>query len=172
MNDIINKISPYKLFNYLLPGILFVYLAKYFTDYNFIQENNFIGAFLYYFFGMAISRIGSLLVEPFLEGISFVTISHYKRYVIASKEDNILELLLEVSNTYRTVAALFIVLPLLKLYKYLQLIWNIPNDITLLILSTFMLLLFIFSYRKQNNYVNKRIETDISTTNATLSTKH
>lgn len=55
MKELLDKISSYNLFNYLLPGILFVCIAKHFTDYNFIQDNDFIGAFLYYFIGEQIN---------------------------------------------------------------------------------------------------------------------
>ena len=92
MKDLLDKISSYNLFNYLLPGILFVCISKYLTDYNFIQDNDFIGAFLYYFIGMVISRFGSLFVEPILKRISFLKFADYKSFVSASKKDDKIEL--------------------------------------------------------------------------------
>ena len=38
MKEIIEKISSYNIFNYLLPGIIFVCISKEFTDYSFIQD--------------------------------------------------------------------------------------------------------------------------------------
>ena len=67
MKELLDKISSYNLFNYLLPGILFVCISKQFTDYDFIQDNDFIGAFLYYFIGMVISRFGSLCLSPLID---------------------------------------------------------------------------------------------------------
>ena len=63
MKEIIDKLSSYNIFNYLLPGVLFVAIAKNFTEYNLILDNDFIGAFFYYFIGMVISRFGSLIIE-------------------------------------------------------------------------------------------------------------
>jgi len=66
MKELIDKISTYNLFNYLLPGILFALFAKHFIGLDLIQSDIGIGIFLYYFLGMCISRIGSLIIEPIL----------------------------------------------------------------------------------------------------------
>jgi hypothetical protein len=161
MKDLLDKISSYNLFNYLLPGIIFVCVAKYFTDYNFIQENDFLGAFLYYFIGMVISRFGSLFIEPFFKWISFLKFASYKSFVAASKKDEKIELFSEVNNTYRTISAMFTLLLLLKAYNYFQVTWAIPGKYSQLGLVIIILFLFLFSYRKQTNYITKRIETNI-----------
>lgn len=158
MKDLFDQISSYNLFNYLLPGILFVCISKYFTDYNFIQDNDFVGAFLYYFIGMVISRFGSLFVEPILKGISFLKFADYKSFIVASKKDEKIELFSEVNNTYRTITALFIILLLVKIYNHIQVRWNIPINITYLIVVIVILVIFLFSYRKQTNYITKRIK--------------
>lgn len=166
MKEILDKISSYNLFNYLLPGILFVCISKQFTDYNFIQDNDFIGAFLYYFIGMVISRFGSLFIEPTLKKISFLKFADYKNFVSASKKDEKIELFSEVNNTYRTITAMFVILLLLKLYNYFQVRWDIPKNITILTLLVLILLIFLFSYRKQTNYITKRIDANNTPNNA------
>ncbi|MBP6755318.1 MAG: hypothetical protein KA210_04160 [Bacteroidia bacterium] len=158
MKEILDKISSYNLFNYLLPGILFVCISKKFTDYNFIQDNDFIGALLYYFIGMVISRFGSLFIEPILKKISFLKFADYKSFVSASKKDEKIEVFSEVNNTYRTITAMFVILLLLKLYNHFQVSWAIPQNATTLILVVLILLMFLFSYRKQTNYITKRID--------------
>lgn len=160
MKDLLDKISSYNLFNYLLPGILFVCISKYFTDYNFIQDNNFIGVFLYYFIGMVISKFGSLFVEPILIKISFLKFADYKSFIVASKKDEKIELFSEVNNTYRTIIALFIILLLVKTYNYFQVRWNISINITYLIVVVVILVIFLFSYRKQTNYITERIKSN------------
>ena len=157
MKDMLDKISSYNLFNNLLPGILFVSISKNFTDYNFIQENNFIGAFLYYFIGMVISRFGSLFLAPFLRWTSFLKFADYKSFVSASKKDEKIELLSEVNNTYRTISAMFIVLILEKIYNYIQVVWQISDKISSFIIMVLVLAMFLFSYRKQTNFIIKRI---------------
>ena len=158
MKDILDKISSYNIFNYLYPGILFVVIAKHLTDYDFIQQDNLLGAFLYYFIGMVISRFGSVIIEPFLKKIKFLKFSEYKKYVTASKHDAKIELLSEVNNTYRTLNSMIILLLLLKFYNKLAIKFEFDNSISLITLTILIFVLFIFSYRKQTNYITKRIE--------------
>lgn len=160
MKELLDKISSYNLFNYLLPGILFVCISKQFTNYNFIQDNDFIGAFFYYFIGMVISRFGSLFIEPILKKISFLKFSDYKNFIAASKKDEKIELFSEVNNTYRTISAMFVILLILKLFNHFEVLWEIPQSVTTLTLVVLILLLFLFSYRKQTNYITKRINSN------------
>jgi hypothetical protein len=156
MADFVTKLSSYNLFNYLLPGIIFVILADTVTNYSFSQENVITGLFLYYFIGMVISRVGSLIVEPVLKRISFVKFAEYKDYVNASKKDERLELLSEVNNTYRTLCALFMVTLLLVGYEKLEGNWPFLRERAVIILTVLLLLLFLVSYRKQAAYVAQR----------------
>jgi len=158
MKDLIDKISSYNIFNYLLPGIIFVVFSKEVIGYNFIQENNLLGAFLYYFIGMVVSRFGSVIVEPLLKYFSFVKFKEYKSFVWASKQDTKLELLSEVNNTYRTTSSTFILLILTAAYKALESRFDISNRISLSILIILILILFLLSYRKQTNYITKRVD--------------
>src|SRR3989344_7954495 len=102
MKDILDKITSYNLFNYLLPGVLFVAILDKFTSYSLTQENLLIGAFVYYFIGLVISRFGSLIVEPFLKSVSFLKFADYVDFVSASKIDSKIEDFSEVNNMYRT----------------------------------------------------------------------
>jgi hypothetical protein len=161
--EILDKLSSYNLFNYLLPGIIFVIIAKATTNYDFVQENNFLGGFLYYFIGMIISRFGSVIIEPILKKVNFVTHKDYPDYINAAKQDSKIELLSEVNNTYRTLNSMMLLLLILNLYSFCSLKFNFSNTITLIVLTALILILFLFSYRKQTNYITKRI--DINKTN-------
>ncbi len=158
IKDILDKITSYNIFNYLLPGILFVFLTKEITTYNLIQENNLIGAFLYYFIGMVVSRFGSLIIEPFLKKVKFLKFSDYRAFVKASKKDNKIELFSEVNNTYRTILSMFILLIIEKIYLRIKVYYGLQHETTFVILTLFITMLFLFSYRKQTNYITKRIE--------------
>ena len=68
MDGLLDKISSYNIFNYLLPGSLFAVIADAVTDYRLIQEDIVVGLFLYYFIGLVVSRIGSLVVAARFEG--------------------------------------------------------------------------------------------------------
>ena len=158
MKDFIDKLSSYNLFNYLFPGVVFVVLAKELTGYSFIQQDVILGFFLYYFIGLVVSRIGSLVVEPLLKWTSFLKYADYKDYVSATKKDERLELLSEVNNTYRTLCACFGLLILLKLIEVLGKKFSIPHGWEFFILVVTLLVVFLFSYKKQTAYVKKRVE--------------
>jgi hypothetical protein len=159
---IIDKLSTYNIFNFLLPGVIFIILTKEITGYNLIQENNLAGGFLYYFIGMVVSRVGSILIEPILIRINFVKFKHYKFFVEAGKLDSKLDLLSEVNNTYRTILSTMILTCFEYVYMWLKSKYNISHEITLVIIIGFITLLFLFSYRKQTNYISKRIEANLN----------
>lgn len=158
MKDFLSKLSSYNLFNYLLPGIIFVVLAKVLCDYSFVQQDLVLALFLYYFIGLIISRFGSLFIEPILKRTSFLRFAEYKDFVAASKKDEKIELLSEVNNTYRTLCSLFVLLGLLKLYGIIENKYTALKDWNSVILILLLLLMFLFSYRKQTNYITKRIQ--------------
>lgn len=158
MKEILDKISSYNLFNYLFPGVLFVVVTKKITAYSFLQENLIIGAFVYYFIGMVISRFGSLLIEPFLKKIKVLEFADYKEFVSASKSDAKIELLSEVNNVYRTLCSMFILLLLLKFYELIESKLPILGDWNSYILLALLLVMFVFSYKKQTNYITKRVK--------------
>lgn len=146
------------MFNYLFPGILFSVIAKEITTYNFLQTNILEGVFVYYFIGLTISRIGSLIIEPTLKNIRFVNFSEYKNYLSASKKDPKIELLSEINNMYRTITSAFIVLLLLKGYNLLETTVPQLRNWSVYILAVGLFILFLFSYKKQSSYISDRIK--------------
>lgn len=120
MKTIIEKLSSYNIFNYLLPGTVFVGLGEKLTSFSLIQKNWIVGVFLYYFIGLIISRLGSLIVEPFLKWIKFVRFAGYEDYVKASKSDSMIEIFSEENNMYRTLCMLSIILIFLKIYDEIK----------------------------------------------------
>jgi len=158
MKDILSKISSYNLFNYLLPGIVFAVLAERITTYKIIQSDIIVGLFLYYFCGLVISRIGSLIIEPVMKKISFVKFAPYKDYVLASAKDPTLETLSEVNNMYRTLCALFLVILATKAYEAITMYLNMSGNAPAYILFAVLLVLFALSYRKQTKYITQRVE--------------
>lgn len=157
MKDLLDKITSYNLFNYLLPGIIFVCLAKEFTDYNLVQDKELIGAFLYYFIGLVISRVGSLFIEPFLKWTHFIEMADYSQFINASKVDSRIDLFSEVNNTYRTLSSMVILLGFTKCYNLLQVACAIPQWLGFSVLIILLAGLFLFSYKKQTSYITKRI---------------
>ncbi len=158
MKEILEKLSSYNIFNNLLPGILFVVLAKATTSYDFIQTDIFLGSFLYYFIGLIISRFGSLIIEKILIKIKFVKYADYKKFLIAQKEDENINILLEANNMFRTLSSMGLLLLLLYLYDYLSTLFEISSTITYILLTVLIVILFLFSFRKQTDYIRKRVE--------------
>lgn len=158
MKEILDKISSYNLFNYLLPGILFVIIADKFTSYSFIENNLIIAGFVYYFIGLVVSRFGSLIIEPALKKISFLKFADYKEFISASKKDPKIDVLSESNNMYRTFISMLILLVLLKLYELIELKFQMLKNWNPYILIGLLLIIFLYSYRKQTEYITKRIK--------------
>src|SRR5437016_1769057 len=110
MKELLDKLSSYHLFNYLVPGVVFAIVAQRVTQHSFSHSNLVISFFLYYFIGLVLSRIGSLIIEPFLKVIHFIRLGSYADFVTASMKDEKLELISEVNNMYRTLSAAFVFL--------------------------------------------------------------
>lgn len=157
MEKIIDKISTYNLFNYLLPGVLFVVLAKSFLFIDLTQRDIILDVFIYYFVGLVISRFGSLVIETLLKKIKFLKFAKHEDFISASKNDPKLEILSQENNMYRTFISMFVLLLLSKLYFYIRTIYPFLQSYDFYILISLLLVMFIYSYKKQTAYIFKRI---------------
>jgi len=153
VESIINKLSSYNLFNYLLPGVIFTVIIESITSFKFLTSNLELDFFIVYFIGLLISRIGSLFIEPILKKVSFVKFAEYSDYLEASKVDKEIITLSEANNMYRTFISLFFVVAILKLYD----LGNFSSATTISISLLIIFTLFLFGYRKQTSYITKRI---------------
>lgn len=158
MEKIIEKISSYNLYNYLLTGVLFSIISKKFLLIKIDQENIFTFALLCYFIGLTISRFGSLVLKPFLEWISFIRFSKYKDFVAASKKDLKINILSRENNVYRTLCSLFIVLLLLKIYILIETIVPFLRNNRFYILTISLSISYLLAYRKQTEFIYERVE--------------
>ena len=157
MKAILEKLSSYNIFNYLLPGFLFVIVGEKFTSISLLYEKWFIGVFLYYFYGLVISRLGSLIVESLLKRVKFVQFAPYPDYLEASKLDARIETFSEQNNMYRTLCSMSILLLALKIAEQIKDAWPWGADVNSFIFVIGLLVLFLFSYRKQTQYVVQRV---------------
>lgn len=156
VNELLNKISSYNIFNYLFPGAVFSILADR-LDVLEAPDDIVKQLLWYYFVGLVISRVGSVVVEPLLRRTSFVKYSDYSDYLRACASDPKLDVMVEVSNTYRTLATTFALLLISLIANWIaaavgvSVQWQERSAILLL------LVLFLFSFRKQSGYVSKRV---------------
>jgi len=158
MKELLDKLASYHLFNYLLPGALFVILADKIANYDMYQTDIIFGLLLYYFIGLVISRVGSLIVEPFLKRVGFVAFADYNDFISASKNDPKIELISETNNMYRTFCTLFLLLLLLKIYKIVEYAYPMIINWNEYILVGLLLVMFLFAYRKQSAYITNRVK--------------
>lgn len=158
MISLIDKLTSYKFFNYLLPGVIFATLSEKFTSYTFLQDDILVGFFVYYFIGMVVSRCGSLFLEPILKKIGFVKFAPYEDYVSASKNDPKIDIISEENNVYRSISSVFILFIFLKFYEYIGDKYTPLTDNHFLILSFVFFIVFLLAYRKQTKFITERID--------------
>lgn len=159
MEDLLKKVSHYQLFNFLLSGVLLVVLIKQTTGIDLIYDNVMVQFFVFYFIGLVISRIGSLLVEPSLKRLGVIKFAPYRDFLAAAKKDEKLDTLSQENNTYRTLIATFIVFALV--YTAHRYAGNFIEEHTTLVTYLFaglMILMFTMAYRKQTTYITERIK--------------
>lgn len=175
MKEIVNKLDSYNIFNYLLPGALFLAYIKISFDIEISTEKIVLDLFVCYFIGLVISRIGSLILDKKIQNFPigkdedgkikrFISFSDYGDYIEAEKKNPKITLLSETNNTYRTLCSLFFVIVIISIGAIIN---SYSNYISYLkeyslglglIISIGLFLLFVFSYKKQSGYINKRVK--------------
>lgn len=154
MENFFEEISSYNLLNNILPGSVFGFCFSYFFNMTIGPENIFERLFFYYFIGMIISRIGSLVIEPILEKIKLVEEIDYYLFIEGSKKDKKVEVLQESKNLYRSVVSLCFILLVIGLFL-------LRNNTDLLFCYKYcaifaLMILFILAYRKQMHSIIER----------------
>ncbi len=157
MKAVVEKLSAYSIFGYLLPGSLFVILGERLTAFSLIQRSWIVGIVLYYFIGLVISRVGSLIVKPILERIGFVEEPPYADYVEASASDSRIGVLSARNNLFRTLCAMVMMLIGLKIGEKVIGILPWGADVYDFIMLVGLFTLFLLSYRKQAQEVVRQV---------------
>ncbi len=155
------KISSYNLFNNLLPGAVFSFIVNNIGNISLIHDNVLISFFMFYFIGVTVSRIGSVIIEPLFKFLRLIKFKPYSEFVLAADNDSKLEILSETNNMYRSFISLVFLIGIVEGYKLLLERIEISEIINGLIIILTLLGLYTLSYRKQTNYICKRIETRI-----------
>lgn len=168
MDTFFSKLSSYNLLNYLLPGVLFCFFARKFWGFELLQDaSDLEKLFIWYFFGLLISRLGSLYVEKFLIKINFIEYAGYSDYLQACRIDNSINDLSEVNNTYRTMLSLGLIIlggSLVNLIYHLDMQAKLCSQGVLLLekgkfcmLGFALVYIFCKAYKKQTDYIRKRV---------------
>lgn len=157
MEELLSKLSSYSLINNLLPGVLFCVLGEKITGLELIQADTITALFVYYFIGMVINRIGSIMIEPILKVVGWISFIEQHRYVTASQQDSLLPELSETNNLLRSLIAMVVCLLVLMLFFRIVFVWPIVLEYWAVVSMLLLLGLFLFSYRKQTAYIVKRV---------------
>lgn len=157
MDKVIEKISAYNIFTNLLPGVIYCYLADSLYGIPLIQETLLIGAFVYYFVGMVISRIASVLLEPILTKVRFVRYADYQDFVTASKVDAKLDTLVESNNVYRSTFSMLFCVMMTAAWSQIATSCPLVQEYSRHIVVILLFILFLLSYKKQTRYITERV---------------
>lgn len=168
LNNVIEKISSYEIFNNIIPGVIYSVFTEKLTDFHITTENVFMNIVLLYFIGLVIGRIGSIssdFIGWCLKKFgwrSFLNFAPYSDYIAVERKDEKgrIRNLVAISNMYRTFASLSVCLICTVALDgiWLTIFADDSCRIVLIIaFFAFLAILFMFSYRKQADYITKRI---------------
>jgi hypothetical protein len=157
MSDFLGKISSYNIFNYLFPGSVFGVLGERAHVLDIGTRDILTRVIVYYFLGLCMSRVGSVVLEPFFKRSKFVEQASYASFLKASDKDSEMGVMVEVTNTYRTLTAGFLLLPLSLVMKAAADHFQLTENARYVTLSVSFLILFAFSYRRQVSFVRARV---------------
>jgi hypothetical protein len=157
MEKIFDKLSSYNVLNNIIPGAAFFWLCKLFRIVILPTSSTIENLLIYYFCGMVVSRIGSLVVEKVCIEVKFVSYAPKKDYIDAAKKDELIPKLLETSNLYRTCAGMSLMIAICKLYINIAHQFILYREITFWVVIILMFVLFVCSFRKQTNQILSRV---------------
>lgn len=159
MEKFLEKISRYHLLTNLIPGVLFLYLVNLLGIFRLDMMDVLMDLFVGYFAGMVLSRIGSVVIEPWYQKWKIVKYAPYPEFLKAEQSDPKISELLSDNNMYRTFIAMFMVLLLLYTGHIIPQVDELMHtQWAILILLVLLLALFIFAFRKQTSYIRKRVK--------------
>lgn len=157
MESLIEKLSSYNLFNYLFPGAVFYIAGQLYLDFP--AQNSLVDSlFIFYFTGLVISRIGSLVIQPALRKLKILNFADYALFLEATQKDPKLDVLSEQNNMYRTLFTTFVVLGAAKLITLLFNAFPALDEYQSHMAVITLLCIFLFAFRKQTQMIHDRIK--------------
>lgn len=159
METFLDKLSRYHILNNLIPGIAFLYIIDVIGIYGTAFDNAYGVFFIGYIAGMVLSRLGSVIIEPWFKSWRIVKYAPYPDFLKAEQKDSKIKTLLEENNMYRTLVTMFIIVLLLYVCSLIPVVNTfIHTKWATLVLLVLLLVLYALAYRKQTSYIKKRVE--------------
>ena len=158
VTKLLDKLSSYQILNYLIPGSVYCVLLKHLVGYDIIHFSIVENVIICYFVGMVNSRLGSLILYPILKKTKFIKEAEYPDFVTAEKKDSKVTILSDINNVFRSFANVMLLLLCSLGIKNIDCIASfvVGNINWIAIIS--LLILFLFSVRKQTKFVRNRVE--------------
>lgn len=153
LKSLSEKLSAYQLFNFIYPGAVFLGILSYKgVPLGMLKE---IWWFLLasYFLGMTISRFGSIVIESICLKFGWIEKYDIKRYADNIAKNSFTAILLELTNIYRTICSMGILLFLCTIFKYQQ-----DDKCGMLFIEGLFVLLFGVSFVKQHHYLEEKLK--------------
>lgn len=153
LKSLSEKLSAYQLFNFIYPGAVFLGILSYKgVPLGMLKE---IWWFLLasYFLGMIISRFGSIVIESICLKFGWIEKYDIKRYADNIAKNSFTAILLELTNIYRTICSMGILLFLCTIFKYQQ-----DDKCCMLFVEVLFVLLFGISFIKQHHYLEDKLK--------------
>ena len=170
IENLLLKVSSYDILNNFIPGIIYCILVENMTTWSILTRSIWENMILFYLTGLVISRIGSIIIEPILKSIKikkknkivkFIQFAPYSEFVEAEKMEPKIEKLSMINNSYRTFIATFICVGITISANFFRPdLWNCAT--TWLIGCFGLAVLFVFSYKKQTDYVRRSVEEELN----------
>ena len=161
MEKLIEKLEIYHFINYIIPGAVFISICNTVFGLACVEANVAVAILEYYFTGLVLSRIGSILIKPILKNTKIIKNTEYSNFIKASEKDSKVDVLQREANQYRTYIAMFITLLCIQIYYCIA---NREFSVFIFVFIAFAVL-FVLSYRKQVNFVVGRVEERIKEIN-------
>lgn len=158
MENLLKQIGSYNLFNYLFPGVVFAVISNQISCWEFLIGQTILDLFLCYFYGLIISRLGSIFVQKFFKKY-FV---EYHKFIKAEKKDSKITILSETNNTYRTIIALIVCCFILHIISLIVVSFPFIKIYLEYISPIFILVIFINSYQNQIEIIKTRVKENLN----------
>jgi hypothetical protein len=153
----LNNLTAYDILNALVPGSLVAFAITSSTVFNLFSDQQAVSLVLLFGYGLVMSRIGSVLMEPIFLKIGIIARPNsYEEFIEAAKTDSRIDRLVEVSNMHRTICAS--TLTFMGIFVWCYFLEKTNTSFWSLFLAALaVLILFTFSWRKQEMFIVKRI---------------
>ena len=163
------QISAYEILNHIVPGAVYLILADRYTAFSLLTGHILADIILFYFAGVVIGRLGSLIIEDALRKIKnekcwfFLKRAPYKEFIQAEEKDKLhkLQQLVTANNMYRSLASGAVLLFFTILFDWvLSFIpaCSVLRKAAILDGCLILAVLFLCSMSKQSGRIKSRID--------------